>query len=68
MRGGCLHNPVPWGSRCGPGVALAGAGGAGERGQGEHLAKEQTEALLSEESSHFYKSSLIYRKHQLPNK
>jgi len=45
-----------------------GQGVLGKRGQGEHLEKEQTQALLSEESSHCYKSSLIYRKHQLPNK
>lgn len=68
MTGGCLHNPVPWGRRCAPGVAQAGAAAAGERGQGEHLEKKWTEALLSEKSSQFYKSSLIYRKHQLLNK
>lgn len=46
----------------------SGFGGAGEKGQAEHLEKEQTEAVLSEEGSQLYKSSLIYRKDQLLNK
>ena len=49
-------------------VVLEWLWGAGEKGQGEHLEEEQTEAVLSEESSQLYKSSLIYRKDQLLNK
>lgn len=41
-------------------VVLEWLWGAGE--------KEQTEAVLSEEGSQLYKSSLIYRKDQLLNK
>lgn len=49
-------------------VVLEWLWGAGEKGQAEHLEKEQTEAVLSEEGSQLYKSSLIYRKDQLLNK
>ena len=46
MTGGCLHNPVPWGRRCAPGVAQAGAAAAGERGQ-ERGGKKEGALLAS---------------------